>query len=145
MDRQMQSTQSIKLQNKKEDSIKLADFLHSYAMAKKMPDSAYNDLRLVLEEVFVNIASYAYDRDDIQMITVDLNDIDYGVSITFTDTGVAFDPLSYTCDDIESADHSEGGMGIHIIRSLTDQQQYHRDGQSNVFTVTKHYTKFNNE
>ena len=145
MDRQMRSTRSIKLQNKKEDSIKLADFLHSCARTYKIPDSAFNDLRLVLEEVFVNIASYAYDNDDIQIITVDLNDIDDGVSITFTDTGIAFDPLSYTYDDIESADHSEGGMGIHIIRSLTDQQQYHRDGQSNVFTVTKHYTKLNNE
>lgn len=145
MDRQMQGTRSIRLQNKKEDAIKLADFLHSCATTYKIPDSAYNDLRLVLEEVFINIASYAYDKDDIQMISVDLNDIGDGINITFTDTGVAFDPLSYTYDDMESADHSEGGMGIHIIRSLTDHQHYHRAGQSNVFTVTKHYTKHNKE
>jgi len=145
MHRQIQRTRSIKLQNKKEGSIKLADFLHNCAITYKIPDSAYNDLRLVIEEVFVNITSYAYDKDGIQMITVDLNDIDDGVSITFTDTGAAFNPLSYTCDDIESADHSEGGMGINIIRSLTDQQQYDRVGQSNVFTVTKHYTKSHNK
>jgi serine/threonine-protein kinase RsbW len=145
MDRQMHNTRSITLRNELADSSKLANFLSDYVKAYKIPDDVYNDLRLVLEEAFINITSYAYDKGGSQTITVDLNDTAGVISITFTDTGIAFDPLSHTTDNIETADHCEGGMGIHIIRSLTDHQQYHRVGQSNVFTVTKHYTKQNNE
>jgi serine/threonine-protein kinase RsbW len=145
VDIDVKNTPSIKLQNRLEDSIKLADFFSDYVKTYNIPDDVYNDLRLVLEEVFINITSYAYDIGDSQTITVNLNNTAGEISITFNDTGIAFDPLSHTTDNIETADHCEGGMGIHIIRSLTDHQQYHRVGQSNVFTVTKHYTKQNNE
>lgn len=145
VDTKVKNTRSITLQNRAEDSIKLADFFSDYVRAYKIPDDVYNDLRLVLEEAFINITSYAYDKGDNRTITVDLNDTSGEISITFNDTGIAFDPLSHNTDNIENADHCEGGMGIHIIRSLTDHQQYHRVGQSNVFTVTKHYTRQNNE
>ena len=145
MDRQMQNTRSITLSNELADSSKLADFLSDYVKTYKIPGDTYNDLRLVLEETFVNIASYAFDKHGGQTITIDLTNTAGVISITFTDTGIAFNPLNHAADNIETADHCEGGMGIHIIRSLTDRQQYHRVGQSNVFTVTKHYTKQNNE
>lgn len=144
-DIKVNNTRSITLQNKAEDSTRLADFLGDYVKEYRIPDDVYNDLRLALEEAFINITSYAYDKADSRTITVDLNNTASGISITFTDTGIAFDPLSHTTDNIETADHCEGGMGIHIIRSLTDHQQYHRVGRSNVFTLTKHYTKQNNE
>ena len=145
MDRQMQNTRSITLKNELADSSKLADFLSDYVKTYKIPEDTYNDLRLVLEEVFVNITSYAFDKHDSQTITIDLNNKADEIKITFTDAGIAFNPLTHTADNIETDDHCEGGMGIHIIRSLTDHQQYDRVGQSNVFTVTKHYTKQNNE
>ena len=141
----MQNTRSITLSNELADSSKLADFLSDYVKTYKIPGDTYNDLRLVLEETFVNIASYAFDKHGGQTISVELSNTAGEISITFTDTGIAFNPLNHAADNIETADHCEGGMGIHIIRSLTDRQQYHRVGQSNVFTVTKHYTKQNNE
>lgn len=145
MDRQMQNTRSITLRNELADSSKLADFLSDYVKTYKIPEDTYNDLRLVLEETFINIASYAFDKHDGQTITIDLNNTAGEIQITFTDAGIAFNPLSHIADNIETDDRCEGGMGIHIIRSLTDHQQYDRVGQSNVFTVTKHYTKKNNE
>jgi len=141
----MQNTRSITLRNELADSSKLADFLSNYVKTYKIPGDTYNDLRLVLEETFVNIASYAFDKHGGQTITVDLTNTAGEISITFTDTGIAFNPLNHAADNIETDDHCEGGMGIHIIRSLTDRQQYDRVGQSNVFTLTKHYTKQNNE
>ena len=145
VDIEVKNTRSIRLQNRPENTIKLADFFSDYVKTYNIPDDVYNDLRLVLEEAFVNIASYAFDKHGGQTITIDLTNTAGVISITFTDTGIAFNPLNHAADNIETADHCEGGMGIHIIRSLTDRQQYHRVGQSNVFTVTKHYTKQNNE
>jgi len=140
MDKPVPNVQSITLQNKISDSSKLFDFLTQYARTFKIPDETYNDLRLVLEETFVNIASYAYEKDDTQTISVELKSTADEISITFTDTGIAFNPLTKSTSCMETNDHCEGGMGIHIIKSLSDHQEYNRAGQSNVFTVTKHYT-----
>lgn len=134
-------TQSIALQNSLSETSRLSDFLASCAKKFQLPEETYNDLRLVLEEAFVNIVSYAFVENDTQTITIDISNAAGVISITLSDKGFAFDPLSDPVDCLSSDDHCEGGMGIHIIRSLTDHQQYQRVAQSNVFTVTKHYTK----
>ncbi len=141
MNKQVSNKQSLSLQNKISDSGKLSDFLAEYAKTFEMSDEIYNDLRLVLEEAFVNIASYAYTEEDTQIITVELSNTADEICITFTDTGIAFNPLTDEAECKDTDDHCEGGMGIHIIKSLTDHQEYNRVGQSNVFTVAKHYTK----
>ena len=142
MNKQVLSRQSISLQNKLSDAGKLSDFLTEYAKTSEIPDEIYHDLRLVIEEVFVNIASYAYaEEEDRQPVTIELSHSANEISITFTDAGIAFNPLTDPAECKDTDDHCEGGMGIHIIKSLTDQQKYRRINQHNVFTVTKHYTK----
>lgn len=132
--------QSLALQNRLSETGRLSDFLASYAKKFQLPAEVYNDLRLVLEEAFVNIVNYAFVKGDIQMINIDISNAAGMISITFSDEGIAFDPLSDPAECLSTKDHSDGGMGIHIIKSLTDHQHYRRVGQSNVFTVTKHYT-----
>ena len=145
MDNKVKESRHITLQNRQEDSTKLTDFLTDCARAYAISDDVYNDLRLVVEETFINIACYAFQDNETQTVTVELNSTDDEISITFTDSGMAFNPLDHATDDIANDDHCSGGMGIHIIRSLSDRQHYDRVGQTNVFTVTKHYTKANNE
>jgi anti-sigma regulatory factor (Ser/Thr protein kinase) len=141
MGKKAPNTQSITLHNRLSDSSKLFDFLTQCVETIKVPDETYNDLRLILEEAFVNIVSYAYEEKETQSITVALTNTADEICITFKDNGVAFNPLAVTAACTETDDHSEGGMGIHIIKSLSDNQEYNRVGQSNVFTVTKHYTR----
>ena len=135
------NSQSISLLNKTSDSVALSDFLTGFVKKMSISDEIYNDLRLVAEEAFVNIASYAYTKKSEQPVIIELSSTTSEISITFTDTGIAFDPLTDPAECKDTDDHCEGGMGIHIITSLTDRQTYNRVGQSNVFTVTKHYTK----
>ncbi len=143
MNKQVSNKQTLCLQNKTSDSGRLSDFLTKYVKTITIPEETYNDLRLAIEETFVNIASYAYAEED-QAVTIELSNSADEISITFIDTGVAFTPLPAPAECPPADDHCEGGMGIHIITSLTDHQEYNRVGQSNVFTVTKHYTKQNN-
>jgi anti-sigma regulatory factor (Ser/Thr protein kinase) len=140
MNNQQQSKQVLTLQNTISDAGKLAEFLADYVKKFEIADEIYNDLRLVAEETFVNIASYAYTGQAQQTVTIELNSTADKISITFTDTGIAFNPLTDAAECNESDDHCEGGMGIHLITSLSDHQEYSRDGQSNVFMLTKHYT-----
>lgn len=141
MNKQALNRQSISLLNKTSDSVTLSDFLTEFVKKMSVSDEIYNDLRLVAEEAFVNIASYAYTEKNEQPVIIELSGTSSEISITFTDTGIAFDPLTDPAECKDTDDHCEGGMGIHIITSLTDHQEYNRVGQSNVFTVTKHYTK----
>ena len=141
MNNQQQSKQVLTLQSTISDAGKLSDFLGEYAKTFEISDEIYHDLRLVIEEVFVNIASYAYAEEDQQTVTIELSRTSDEISITFTDAGIAFNPLTGPAECKDTDDHCEGGMGIHIIKSLSDQQKYRRINQHNVFTVTKHYTK----
>lgn len=133
--------QTFVVQNRTSECCDLADMLAEFIKSNDIPGEINHDLRLVLEEAFINIVNYAYPGDEDHSITIEFNNSADSISITFIDTGIAFNPLTDCDTDIETDDHCEGGMGIHIIKSLTDQQEYDRIEQHNVFTVTKHYTK----
>jgi anti-sigma regulatory factor (Ser/Thr protein kinase) len=123
------------------DCEKLHRFLIAFAEANDISAETCHDLRLVSEEVFVNIINYAYVDNKSHDISVEVNDTDGATRITFTDSGIAFNPITDCDERSNKTDHCEGGMGIDIIKALTDSQEYHRVNQHNVFTVTKLYTK----
>jgi len=141
MNSKSQNRQSATLQNKIAECEKLVDLWTNYAKSNNIPDDIKNDLRLVTEEIFANIINYAHESDDIQSVDIEFSSDTDSISITFTDTGIAFNPIVDCNKDIEQDDHCEGGMGIHLIMSLTDHQEYNRINQHNVFTVTKYYTE----
>ena len=141
MKQKQTDNQSITLQNRKPDCEKLFAHLIDYFRTHAIPDSVHGDLRLIVEEIFINIASYAHPHGETKPVTIDFNSNTDSISITFTDSGIAFNPIHNCNKNIEQDDHCEGGMGIHLIMSLTDQQEYNRINQQNVFTVTKYYTK----
>ena len=123
------------------ESDKISLFLADYISTNKIPDEIHNELRLVAEEIFVNIVSYAFSDSEPHTIDIELSSNSNDICMTFTDAGLAFNPLTDCDADLDNDDHCEGGMGIPLIKSLTDQQEYNRIRQCNVFTLTKHYTK----
>lgn len=123
------------------DCEKLADFLSRHIKSKNANGDIYNDLRLASEEIFANIVCYAHADNKPHPIYVELSQTENTISITFIDTGIAFNPLLDDNIKIDGKDYSEGGMGIQLIMSLTDKQEYNRIDDRNVFTVTKFYTK----
>jgi len=133
------SKQNIVLKHKTCDCHKLHDFLTESMPSQNMPDEIQHDLRLVIEEIFSNIVNHAGVTSEDEKITVELSHCERSIHITFTDTGKAFNPLCDHENYMHDNDHSEGGMGVHLIKSLTDDQEYKRINQQNVFTVTKHY------
>jgi len=136
-----ENRQSIVIQNRVSAGEKLADFLLRYVNSNNIANDDHNDLKLIIEETFTNIISSARERSDYHDITVELKCDGKTIVITFSDTGVAFNPISYNSKNIGNTPPHEGGMGIHIIRSLSDALNYKRVGDRNVFTITKHYTK----
>ena len=95
-------------------------------------------LELVIEEIFVNICSYAYKGNQGECKVSIKNDSNT-IYLTFEDSGVPFNPLERQDPDITlSADEREvGGLGIFITKKTMDDVQYMNVNGKNILRITK--------
>ncbi len=95
---------------------------------------------IAVEEIFVNIANYAYGGlgGDVQ-ITVDIRKNNSVVVIVFTDSGIPFDPLAYPEPDVKlsAMDRRVGGLGIYMVRKMMDSVSYEYRNWQNVLQLIK--------
>ena len=95
---------------------------------------------VAVEEVFVNVANYAY-GDDKGDVTFNINfeEETRNVSIQMIDKGIAFDPLKRPDPDVTlSAEEREiGGLGIFITKKTMDVVTYTYENGKNILTMIK--------
>lgn len=103
-----------------------------------------HDLQLLAEEACVNVMRHAYPAAQPGPLELAVQAVqDPGgrrIVMTLVDQGRAFDPLSVAPVDTRAgaAARAPGGLGVHLIRQLSDRQCYRRDPQlGNVLTVEK--------
>jgi len=95
---------------------------------------------LAVEEIFVNIAHYAYDPEvGPAKVRVEVTPDGSQVSITFIDQGVPYDPLKKADPDIGlPADERQiGGLGIFMVKKTMDDIHYEYINGSNILTIIK--------
>ena len=93
---------------------------------------------VAVEEIFVNVASYAYeDGSGSCTIRVETDPANSYVTITFIDEGIPYNPLAKEDPDVTlSADEREiGGLGIFIVKKSMDKTAYERKDNKNVFSM----------
>ena len=97
------------------------------------------EMFLVAEEVLANTISYGYQDDDVHRIELELSFADGFFGMRFRDEGVEFDPLSRADPDLDAPTEERGigGLGIHLVKTLTDEASWRRDGDANILTVRK--------
>ena len=104
------------------------------------PMKAQMQIDVAVEEIFVNIASYAYvPGKGSATICMEWEDDPKTVSITFIDRGVPYDPLKKEDPDVSlpAAERAIGGLGIFMVKKSMDEMTYeYRDGQ-NVLCIRK--------
>ena len=97
-------------------------------------------LDVAVEEIFVNIASYAYNPEiGPATISCEVSEDPLEVTISFMDSGVPYDPLAKEDPDVTlSAEERQiGGLGIYMVKKSMDNVSYeYKDGQ-NIFTIKK--------
>lgn len=95
---------------------------------------------LVVEEVFVNIVSYAYeDTDTNNTVTISINDNDDKTIITFIDSGKHFNPLIKDDPDLSLNvdERPVGGLGIYLVKKMMDNVEYEYKDNKNILTIEK--------
>ena len=114
----------------------IRDKLADYGCEKK----TLGQIRLAVEEIFVNIISYAY-RPEIGKaeIVCEVDDDPLSVTISFKDSGKQFDPLSRGEVDTSGAMFLEkpGGFGIHLVKNTMDNVQYEYKDGKNILKIQK--------
>jgi anti-sigma regulatory factor (Ser/Thr protein kinase) len=117
---------------------KLLDWMACIFEDYSCPGKICNQIAVITEEIFVNIAKYAYNEQDGDAL-VRVGRAGPALVIQFSDTGKPFNPLEkidpYINAPIE--DRSIGGLGIFIAKKWMDSIQYDRSDGKNCLTLYK--------
>ena len=95
---------------------------------------------VAIEEVFVNVAHYAYgDGEGDMTLGIGFDEATRTVTFRMADKGVPFDPLAKADPDITlSAEEREiGGLGIFITKKTMDTVFYSYENGENILTMIK--------
>ncbi len=104
------------------------------------PMKAMMAIEIAVEEIFVNIANYAY-RPEVGEATVccEVSQDPLKVTIQFLDHGKPFNPLEK--DDADTSQEAllerEGGLGILMVKKSMDSVSYSYENGKNILTILK--------
>ena len=97
-------------------------------------------VNVAVEEVFVNISHYAYvpGEGDVT-IRLEFDEKERGLTITFIDSGMPFDPLAKPDPDItlSAEERKIGGLGIYMVKKSMDDVYYEYTDGKNILKLTK--------
>ena len=97
-------------------------------------------INIAIDELYSNIAQYAYDRDCGQVtVTIDTEQNPPAVTITFQDDGKPFNPLERKDPDVtlSAKERSIGGLGIYLVKKSMDDVRYEYKDGKNTLTIRK--------
>ena len=115
-------------------------FVDEQLEALDCPMKAQMQIDIAIDELFGNIAHYAYNPDvGDATVRVEVTEEPLAVVITFIDKGVPYDPLAKADPDTTlSAEEREiGGLGIFITKKTMDTLTYAYENGENVLTMIK--------
>ena len=95
---------------------------------------------VAVEEIFVNIASYAYGKGTGEAsLSFSFDEAERLMTLEVKDEGVPFNPLERDEPDItlSAADREIGGLGIFITKKTMDTVAYRFENGKNILTMTK--------
>ena len=100
-----------------------------------------NQINIAAEEIFVNIAHYAYGNGEGDA-KITVSEKDGQVDISFADRGTPYNPLERADPDVTlSAEEREiGGLGVFLVKKLMDGVSYEYKDGCNIFTMSKKFS-----
>lgn len=125
---------------KTENADKVVEFVNAELEALNCPMKAQTQIDIAIDEIFSNIANYAYNPEIGEAkVKIDVTENPVSVIITFIDNGKPYNPLK-NADPNTTAKLEErdvGGLGIFMVKKTMDAVEYEfKDGQ-NILKIKK--------
>ena len=118
----------------------VTDFVNEQLEALDCPMKAQMQIDIAIDELFGNIAHYAYNPEvGDATVRVEVIESPMAVVITFIDKGVPYDPLAKADPDttLSAEERAIGGLGIFMVKKTMDEITYeYKDGQ-NILAIKK--------
>lgn len=116
------------------------EFAAAQARQAGFPAARVRDIELVVEEVVSNICRHGY-RDRSGTVELRCRRLEgFQLELEFVDHGPPFDMLALPSPDlsVDVEQRDVGGLGVPVVRALTDQASYRRDGERNIVRLVVH-------
>lgn len=115
-------------------------FVDEQLEALDCPVKAQMQINIAIDELFGNIAHYAYNPDVGEAtVRVEVVEDPLSVVITFIDGGVPYDPLAAADPDtsLSAEDRAIGGLGIFMVKKSMDDIAYRYENGKNILSIRK--------
>ena len=115
-------------------------FVDEQLEAAGCPMKTQMQIDVAVEEIFVNIAHYAYEPGSGNaVIGIKVDGDPMTARITFADSGIPYDPTAAEDPDVTlpAEERDVGGLGVYMVKKSMDEMHYeYKDGQ-NILTIAK--------
>lgn len=110
--------------------------LHDY----KCPLSLRKQIQLAVEEIYVNVANYAYAPGTGKVsISCEITNNPHIATITFTDEGKPYNPFAKNDPNVDEqvSERRIGGLGVFVVKKIMDNIAYSYQDGKNILTISK--------
>ena len=112
-------------------------FINDELERQNCPPELQTQIDLAVEEIFVNIANYAYQpASGSAVVSIAVGE---EAVIRFEDAGKPYNPLERPDPDLDKPlmERDIGGLGIFLVKKIMDKVDYRRIDNKNVLVMTK--------
>lgn len=134
----------ITLPAKTEHLDQVLEFIDAILDRNNCPESIKIQLDIAVEELFVNIASYAYEpHEGPADITCKVDKATNIATLEFRDKGIPYNPLAREDPDLtlSAEERGIGGLGIFMVKNSMDKVSYDYEDGTNILTIEKRLTE----
>ena len=135
-----QAVKELVLKAKLDNIPEVTAFIDEQLEALDCPMKAQMQIDVAIDELFSNIARYAYaPGEGDATVRFEFDEVARVASVTFVDSGVPFDPLKQGDPDVSLSidDRKEGGLGIFMVKKTMDHMVYRHENGCNLLTIYK--------
>ena len=118
------------------------DYIDARLEALDVPMKVQTQINVAIDEIVSNIASYAYAPGTGDFtVRFEAREEPRAAVITFTDSGMPFDPLAAEAPDVSLAaeDRKIGGLGIFLVKKIMDGVSYQYVDGKNILCIEKRF------
>jgi len=136
----MDRMEDLNLQASNDTLYTVLDAIEAHLAKNGCPDAVKTEVLIAVEEIYVNIANYAYGGQKGEAtVQMDVSQDPKLCRVVFKDKGIPYNPLEKKDPDISlSAEEREvGGLGIYMVKQYMDKVEYQYKDGYNILVIEK--------
>ncbi|WP_281613221.1 SpoIIE family protein phosphatase [Flammeovirga sp. SubArs3] len=124
------------------DKILITNELNQFIEQNNIPENVGQKVQIILDELLSNMVKYAFDKVRQPDIKIKIIQEDNQLRIKISDNGIEFNPfiLETPNTQLPLEEREQGGLGVHIVKSLANEYVYERSQDRNEITLIKTFT-----